>query len=214
MNNIKRTLMEANRYEEVKDILINICTNSSLLPLSCPVNAFVDENGVTQWRVNGDAVHKEACGLLNIIEDDDLVYDDINLSSYSNLLQYVLSKSDMMIHNYAVFISHRDTPVDDMEVIRNWEILQNLILNLADKDWDIPDGWKKIYSDESSIQTEKKSNTKMSNEFEQLISTFEDMANRGTLLTGSNVSQEDLLSQIIGTIVKVSRNNSLGGKQE
>lgn len=40
---------------------------------------------------------------------------------------------------------------------------------------------------------------------ENLIKTFEDMANRGTLLTGNNVSQQDLLMQIIGTIVKVSR---------
>ena len=39
---------------------------------------------------------------------------------------------------------------------------------------------------------------------EKLINTFEDMANRGTLLCGRNVTQEDLLIQIIGTIVKVS----------
>lgn len=40
--------------------------------------------------------------------------------------------------------------------------------------------------------------------YEKLISMFEDMANRGTLLTGDNVSQKDLLMQIIGTIVKCS----------
>ena len=39
---------------------------------------------------------------------------------------------------------------------------------------------------------------------EKLINRFEDMANRGTLLCGINVTQEDLLIQIIGTIVKVS----------
>lgn len=39
---------------------------------------------------------------------------------------------------------------------------------------------------------------------EKLINRFEDMANRGTLLCGKNVTQEDLLIQIIGTIVKVS----------
>ena len=39
---------------------------------------------------------------------------------------------------------------------------------------------------------------------EKLINTFEDMANRETLLCGRNVTQEDLLIQIIGTIVKVS----------
>lgn len=39
---------------------------------------------------------------------------------------------------------------------------------------------------------------------EKLINRFEDMANRGTLLCGRNVTQEDLLMQIIGTIVKIS----------
>lgn len=37
----------------------------------------------------------------------------------------------------------------------------------------------------------------------KLIEKFTDMANRGTLLTGE-VSQEDLLIQIIGIIVKVA----------
>lgn len=36
----------------------------------------------------------------------------------------------------------------------------------------------------------------------KLITAFEDMANRGTLLLGPNVTQQDLLMQIIGTIVK------------
>ena len=39
---------------------------------------------------------------------------------------------------------------------------------------------------------------------EKLINRFEDMANRETLLCGRNVTQEDLLMQIIGTIVKIS----------
>lgn len=37
---------------------------------------------------------------------------------------------------------------------------------------------------------------------EKLIKRFEDMAKRGTLLTGENVTQQDLLCQIVGTIVK------------
>lgn len=37
---------------------------------------------------------------------------------------------------------------------------------------------------------------------QNLIKQFEDMANRGTLLVGENITQEDLLMQIIGTIVK------------
>ena len=36
---------------------------------------------------------------------------------------------------------------------------------------------------------------------EKLIARFEDMAKRESLLAGNNVSQEDLLIQIVGTIV-------------
>ena len=50
----------------------------------------------------------------------------------------------------------------------------------------------KITENENMISTDK------------LIETFTDMANRGTLLCGRNVTQEDLLIQIVGTIVKVS----------
>ncbi len=38
----------------------------------------------------------------------------------------------------------------------------------------------------------------------KLIETFTDMANRGSLLAAGDVSQEDLLIQIVGTIVTVA----------
>lgn len=38
----------------------------------------------------------------------------------------------------------------------------------------------------------------------ELINTFSDMAKRETLLARGGVTQEDLLMQIIGTIVKVA----------
>lgn len=39
---------------------------------------------------------------------------------------------------------------------------------------------------------------------DKLLKNFEGMASRGTLLTGRNVAQNDLLIQIVGTIVKVA----------
>ena len=39
---------------------------------------------------------------------------------------------------------------------------------------------------------------------EKLIKTFEDMANRESLLARGGISQQDLLIQIIGTIVHVA----------
>ena len=49
-------------------------------------------------------------------------------------------------------------------------------------------------------------NVKEEIKVEELIGKFEEMANRGRLLTGDNVTQEDLLMQIIGTIIKVAMN--------
>lgn len=45
---------------------------------------------------------------------------------------------------------------------------------------------------------------KESIKIETLIRKFEDMARRETLLAGGNVTQNDLLIQIIGTIVHVA----------
>lgn len=39
---------------------------------------------------------------------------------------------------------------------------------------------------------------------EKLIHTFEDMGKRETLLARGTVTQDDLLNQIIGTIVKIA----------
>lgn len=42
-----------------------------------------------------------------------------------------------------------------------------------------------------------------------LINEFTDMYNRGTLLCGENVTSDDILSQIIGTIVKTAKLHKL-----
>ena len=57
---------------------------------------------------------------------------------------------------------------------------------------------RQIYKTEETIKNENMISA------DKLIDTFTDMANRGTLLCGRNITQEDLLIQIIGTIVKVS----------
>ena len=57
---------------------------------------------------------------------------------------------------------------------------------------------RRIYEMEEATESENMISA------EKLINKFTDMANRGTLLCGRNVTQEDLLMQIIGTIVKVS----------
>lgn len=50
--------------------------------------------------------------------------------------------------------------------------------------------------------SEMMGNANVENYKQNLIKEFEDMSRRGVLLTGNNVTQEDLLMQIIGTIIK------------
>lgn len=137
MIKIKDILMEANRYEDIKNILLNIiCDNRRA---SHPVNAFIDDHGVTQWRVDANSVREEATHLLSDIEDG------TQSGMKRNLMEYVSTHSNMLLHNYAVHVSHKKEPEEDaMDEIRNWLILDNLLMCWSDDDWDIPDGWKKI----------------------------------------------------------------------
>lgn len=196
---IKSILMEANRYDDVMSIIRDIIVDNQR---SYPVNAFVKNNEI-KWHVDGAHVRSEAHRLLYLICEDKCIGSD---DDFVNLSSYVESRTDMFLHNYAISISHRNEPDVDMEYTRCWEILDNLLRcwNIKDDEfeWDIPDGWKKI----NTLGSENIEAVQMNIfDTDKLISTFEDMANRGTLLTGANVTQEDLLMQIIGTIVKVSR---------
>ena len=58
-------------------------------------------------------------------------------------------------------------------------------------------------SENNNISCSKQTRMKEEVNINKLIETFTDMANRETLLTG-NVTQQDLLMQIIGTIVVVA----------
>ena len=58
-------------------------------------------------------------------------------------------------------------------------------------------------SENNNISCSKYTRMKEEVNVNKLIETFSDMANRETLLTG-NVTQQDLLMQIIGTIVVVA----------
>lgn len=115
------------------------CTTGTL-----PVDAFVADDGTTHWRVNAAFVRYEAITLLETIETE--TEKDKTEKDFWNLYQYVKSTSDMLLHNYAVSISHRKVPETNMDDIRIWEILDNMLIcwNLEDdEEWFIPDGWKK-----------------------------------------------------------------------
>lgn len=59
-------------------------------------------------------------------------------------------------------------------------------------------------SENNNISCSKQTRMKEEVNVNKLIETFSDMANRETLLTGNGVTQQDLLMQIIGTVVVVA----------
>ena len=138
--NIEQILKEANRYDAIQQILKDIVADNQQ---TYPVDPFIDNDHKTKWRVDGDNVRKDAKELLRIIDNNEAINTD-----FLYLTQYVRTKSDALLHNYAVSISHRNEPKIDMEKIRCWEILDNLLTNCCngqlDDDWYIPTGWKKL----------------------------------------------------------------------
>ena len=137
---IKEKLLEAGRYSAILNILEKIIKDDQS---SYPTDAYRDYSlKETKWRVDGEDVRKQAAILYAKISFE--VDETLKEEDYFYLRQYISSETCMMLHNYAVSISHRnDNPKEDMEVIRTWEILENLLFNLDDvSSWTIPNGWE------------------------------------------------------------------------
>ena len=133
-------LKNAGRYEEVVNILKNIICDNNLTG-TYPVDAFIDLDNTTRWRIDSKLIKEEATAFLQLLENGCNIAEP---DEYFNLNQYIMSKSNMLLHNYAISISHRNNPEDNinMENIRIWLCLGNLLDNLNDTDKYIPDGWK------------------------------------------------------------------------
>ena len=137
----KTILKEAHRYKAVINILNTIINESAV---SYPVKPFIHYDtcgeSYTKWRVDGSDVRKEAELCKQAIEQDDYGCNNPCI----NLLVYVESKYNMMLHNYANSISHRHFPVIEMDNIRNWLCLGCVIEHFSDDmDLVIPTGWKR-----------------------------------------------------------------------
>lgn len=143
--NIKNVLEEANRYEDVISIINHIIKDYNAL--SYPVNPFIYKGSIKN-SVDGKMVRKEASNILKSIEENEY---DLKSDDFLNLHRYVKSHANDLLHNFAVSISHRVDPIIDIDIIRSWMILDNLIDNLDiinnydnDHRWYIPKGWMKI----------------------------------------------------------------------
>ena len=134
----KQILIDAGRYEGVSSIL----TNLSILPgYQHPVSPYVKEDGTVSFDVLGVNLRNQASLLLRRLNGEQELGP---VKDYLDLSLYVQSILNMMLHNYANHISHRIEPDVDMEDVRTWAVLSNLIDELAfcDEEWTIAEGWK------------------------------------------------------------------------
>lgn len=148
-NGYKSILEKAGRYDSSVAILKKVIT--CLQDSSVPVDPFVDDNNITQWRVEGKKCKEQAAQVLQIITDEVIINKDDLVGKLDEIYYLIKSNADMKLHNYAIYQSHRKTPYEDMETIRNYLVLADLILNLdtknevnPDESWSISEGWKTI----------------------------------------------------------------------
>lgn len=134
----KEIIIEAGRFDDVIHALSKIIQKTTGNE-TLPVNPFVDEQGLTKWRVDGKAVCDQAVTLLY-----QLVHDFPIQGDFESLLIYVKSSADIDLHNYANDVAHRLIPVINMENIRTMLIIGKMLQCLNDETWDIPDGWKRL----------------------------------------------------------------------
>lgn len=156
---IKNILKNANRYEDTLKILDTIAAMNGT---SYPVEAFVDEDNITRWRIDGKDLRKEAKLCKQIVMSDTTT--DTNYS-LSNIFQYVHSYTNMLLHNYANSLAHRNIPNDNLNTIRAWLVVGSVIdhcdtnyKTMYDNCNDslsndlIPNGWKKLDNDTEDLQ--------------------------------------------------------------
>lgn len=142
------TLGKSNRLFDVASILHDIIEHmEGYGDVDLPVHPCIDDNKLIT-HVKSKDVYSEARHLFEMlsslsIPDDSkescvgsCMYGD----EYSNLFLYVRDYSNMLLHNYAVEVSHRMGGEMNDE-IRVWCILSNLLDNIYSDEWDVPAGW-------------------------------------------------------------------------
>lgn len=142
------TLRKSNRLLDVKCILYDIierieeCGNVDL-----PIRPCIDDNKLIT-HVKSKDVYSEARHLFEMLSSLSIPDDSkescvgscMYRDEYSNLSLYVSDHADMLLHNYAVEVSHRMGGEMNDE-IRVWCVLSNLLDNMYSDEWDVPAGW-------------------------------------------------------------------------
>ena len=143
------TLRKSNRLLDVKRIIWNIGESTEMSSGQyLPVHFCISNDGKIITHVKGENIYSESRHLFEVLSTPGCM-DDPNEASvdvyiheddFDNLSLYVTDHCDVLLHNYAVSVSHRiDEEMDDD--IRVWCILANLLDNLHSDTWDVPVGW-------------------------------------------------------------------------
>lgn len=140
---IKKILKDANRYDDIINVLNSIASlKGGDIPVSPHINI---KGGNLICHVNALYVSKEAPKLIKLINNEVMEENLCNLYEFVNLHYYVDSKTKDIIYDNALALSYGNNPKDNMNVIKIWFILSNLIININNyNNWSIPDGWKNL----------------------------------------------------------------------
>lgn len=135
-------LTNAKRYYEVLRILRKI---DSIEDSSLPVDPYGDDDGKINYRIDVSVLKDDASRLLYCLEHP--IYTQYCPKSENAIVlsRYVRTHNDMFLHNYANAISHNSEPDVDIDIVRPWLILENLIwylFNDSEMEWYVPEGWK------------------------------------------------------------------------
>lgn len=119
----------------------------------------------------------------------------IDVNEFRNkILEYEFSEDFDKMYNSTVFSEYSDDRYKN--AIRHGLALSSLLISQCESLVAIKVEKENIFENNTDKSEDMFVNVN------EIIKKFSDMADRGTLLTGENITQEDLLMQIIGTIVK------------
>jgi len=139
---IEKILKEAGRLEGVKKILEGIMVDDKDHNNKYVVEMYVDKKGEFSYLVDSRRVKNEAEKLLNSLPKDDINKNII----FRNLYRYVNFNVLRKLSGYSIDVA-RKRETDDIEIIRDWLVLQDLIIYFnedfaGDIEWQIDDCWK------------------------------------------------------------------------
>lgn len=134
-NGFKSVLEEAGRYE------------SSIEILNCMIKYFVANDDEVKYHLYTYKCKDQAAQILKVITDEVIIGKDDLVGKLDDIYYHISTEADIMLHEYAINQSYQIKPIYDIENIRSYLVLVNLIIYLninndidSDKSWSVPKG--------------------------------------------------------------------------